>query len=276
MLIDPLVVVKNKASEMTNRGWEARLVTDERIRSERRFHDQQAAARAADLRPQDLVFSDESYVAHASWIGPGLDALGDVRGLRVLDLGCGHGMASVVLARRGARMTSCDLSLGYVREARTRADANGVAMQLFVCNGERLPFADQTFPRIWGNAVLHHLDLLQTAREIRRVLTPGGRAVFCEPWGGNRWLNLARRRLPYPEKQHTPDEIPLSQGDLNCLRDLFPGMTVQGHQLFSMLGRVLTREPLVSASRWCDRIFLRRFPRWQRYCRYVVIILGKT
>ncbi len=46
--------------------------------------------------------------------------LGDVAGLPVLDYGCGHGMAAVVLARRGAHVMAFDLSPGYLTEARRR------------------------------------------------------------------------------------------------------------------------------------------------------------
>lgn len=215
------------------------------------------------------------YLTHESWIAPAFAALGDVHGLRVLDLGCGHGMASVVLARRGARVTSCDLSLGYVREANTRAMANGVAIQPLVCNGERLPFADGVYERIWGNAILHHLDLRIASIELRRVLAPGGIAVFCEPWAGNRLLNWARQCLFYPGKHRTADEMPLRLCDLELLRAAFPSFHVQGFQFLSMAGRVL-KEPMVHASlAWCDDLFLRNLPHWQRYCRYVVVIAQK-
>ncbi len=118
-------------------------------------------------------------------------------------------MASVVLARRGGRVTAFDLSPGYLQEARRRTEANGVNVSFVRADGERLPFADASFDRVWGNAVLHHLDVTIAARELHRVLAPGGVAVFCEPWGENPLLNLARRRLPYPGKERTPDEIPL-------------------------------------------------------------------
>src|ERR1700676_2044042 len=121
----------------------------ERLRSERDFHDRQAQARARHLRPHNLPFADDSYLGHASWIRTAFDRLGDVRGLNVLDLGCGHGMASVVLARRGAHITACDLSLGYLREAQARAAANGVRVRWAVADGERLPFADAAFDRVW-------------------------------------------------------------------------------------------------------------------------------
>jgi magnesium-protoporphyrin O-methyltransferase len=50
-----------------------------------------------------------------------LDQLGDVRGLRVLDAGCGTGVAAVELARRGARVTAVDISPALVDIARRRA-----------------------------------------------------------------------------------------------------------------------------------------------------------
>ena len=247
----------------------------QRLHSERLFHDQQAAARASALRPDDYRFDDESYLQHESWIAPAFNALGNVRGLLVLDLGCGHGMASVVLARRGADVTACDLSLGYVREARARSDANGVPVRLLVCNGERLPFADGCFDRIWGNAILHHLDLRQSAGELARVLAPGGIGVFCEPWGGNRWLRWARQVLPYPGKQRTADEAPLGSRDLDLLRAVFPRLSVRGHQLLSMLGRVFAQKRGMPGLAWCDEVLLRQLPGWQRYCRYVTVRVEK-
>ena len=250
-------------------------MSGQRLHNERHFHDQQAALRARSLRPQDYAFTDVSYLHHESWIAPAFEALGDVRGQRVLDLGCGHGMASVVLARRGGIVTACDLSLGYVREARARAAANGVPVHFVVCDGERLPFPDGVFDRIWGNAILHHFELTRAAREFSRVLTPGGVAVFCEPWAGNRWLSWARQRLPYPGKERSPDEAPLSQRDLEHLRAVFPRLRVRGHQLLAMLGRVLKQKHLLSGLAWCDDVLLQRWPTWQRYCRYVVVSVGK-
>jgi SAM-dependent methyltransferase len=181
-------------------------------------------------------------------------------------------MATVVLARRGAHVTACDLSPGYIHEAIRRADANGVVIDPIVCNGEYLPFADAAFERIWGNAILHHLDLRIASAELHRVLAPGGIAVFCEPWAGNRLLNWARKRLFYPGKQRTADETPLRACDVELLRGVFPNLRIEGHQLLSMVGRVLY-SPRALAS--IDGFLLRRIPSWQHYCRYVVLIARK-
>src|SRR5436309_10079295 len=144
------------------------MTATDRLHSERVFHDRQARGRAAAFAddPQRLRFADDLYLDHETWIRPALARLGDVRGLRVLDYGCGHGMAAVVLARRGARVTAFDLSGGYLGEAGRRAAANGVRLDLLQADGQRLPFADAVFDRVWGNAVLHHLDIDTAGREL--------------------------------------------------------------------------------------------------------------
>jgi 2-polyprenyl-3-methyl-5-hydroxy-6-metoxy-1,4-benzoquinol methylase len=255
---------------------EPHMATD-RLHSEQRFHDRQAEERRATFtaRPAQLRFADSHYLDHETWIRPALAQLGDVTGLRVLDFGCGHGMASVVLARRGARVTAFDLSPAYLTEAGQRARANEMAIDFVQADGARLPFADTAFDRVWGNAVLHHLDVGIAARELFRVLRPGGVAVFCEPWGANPLLNLARSRLPYHAKSRTPDEQPLRLRHLRLLCEIFPSVKSRGFQLLSMARRVLGRGRLVSGLDWCDDQLLSRVPVLQRFCRYVVLTLRR-
>src|SRR5437879_1215852 len=94
----------------------------DRLSAEQAFHDRQAEGRACRLRrPDDLRFDDDAYLDHETWVRPAFERLGPVAGLRVLDYGCGHAMAAVVLARRGAEVTAFDLSQGYLAEARLRA-----------------------------------------------------------------------------------------------------------------------------------------------------------
>ena len=249
----------------------------DRLHSELAFHDRQARERAAAFAadPRRLRFDDDAYLDHETWMRPAFARLGDVRGLRVLDYGCGHGMAAVVLARRGARVTGFDLSPGYLEEAHARAAANGVAVAFAQADGERLPFADGAFDRVWGNAVLHHLDLERAGRELYRVLRPGGLAVFCEPWGENPVLNWARRRLPYPSKGRTPDEQPLRRRHVRTLRRIFPRVEVRGFQLLSMARRVLRSRRLVAALDAWDAVLLARVPALEQFCRYAVLTLHR-
>jgi hypothetical protein len=123
--------------------------------------------------------------------------------------------------------------------------------------------------------VVQHLDLTRAAAELRRVLRPGGVAVFCEPWGENALLEWARRNAPYAGKQRTRDERPLRETDLRLLRAVFPTMEVEGYQLLAMAGRVLGRGRLKRALEWCDRRLLRRVPSLSRQCRYVVLTIRR-
>lgn len=246
------------------------MTATDRLRTERQFHDRQAADRAADLDADRLRFADSDFLDHESWVRPAFAALGDLRGKRALDYGCGHGMAAVALARAGAAVTAFDLSPGYVAETRRRAAANDVRVAGVVADGEHLPFPAASFDAVWGNAVLHHLDLDRAAAELRRVLAPGGVAVFCEPWGGNPLLSLARRHMPYPGKHRTPDEHPLRPADLAPLRRHFPGLTVAGHQLLGMAGRVWRPLGRLGA---LDPLLTWSVPPLERWCRYVVLVL---
>jgi SAM-dependent methyltransferase len=249
----------------------------DRLSTERTFHDRQARERAVTFarQPERLLSDDAAYLNHETWIRPAFQKLGNVRGLSLLDYGCGNGMAAVVLARRGARVTALDLSPGYLAEARQRAQVNGVPIHFIRADGERLPFASSSFDRVWGNAILHHLDLDLAVWELYRVLRPGGVAVFCEPWGENPLLSWARRRLPYPGKERTPDEMPLRHHHLDALRGLFPGLEVRGFQLLSMARRVVGSSRLTQNLDRCDSVLLSRLPQLQRFCRYVVLTLRR-
>lgn len=248
------------------------MTATDRLQSEMRFHDEQARQRAHffALHPERLIFADDEYLEHESWIRPAFEALLPLQGCRVLDLGCGHGMAAVVMARAGARVVACDLSLGYLAEARLRAVANEVNISWVHADGQNLPFADASFDRIWGNAVVHHLDLRHAAAEIQRLLAPGGRAVFCEPWDGNPLLRIARRFAA--SNRHTRHEKPLSAKDLAFLRSAFPNLCVIPQQLLGMGQRFgLAGKRL----REWDARLLRWFPALGRFCRYVTIVLQR-
>jgi SAM-dependent methyltransferase len=251
------------------------LATD-RLLEERLFHDRQAEGRAERFRdPASLRFDEADYLDHETWIRPAMARLGEVEGRDILDLGCGHAMASVVLARRGARVTAVDLSGRYLAEAGRRAEANGVPLGLAQADGERLPFADGAFDRVWGNAILHHLDLDRAADELHRLLRPGGVAVFCEPLGDNAFLEWARGHLPYPGKARTRDERPLRYAQLGALRRRFPRMSCEGHQLLAMCRRLPGGRVLGRVARPADAWLLGRWPALGRYARYVVLTLPR-
>lgn len=115
--------------------------------------------------------------------GAALDVLRELgrppdRNTRVLDFGCGNGIASYALARSGYAVTGVDSSRGEiagVRAAEQVRSLDGADFQVRQTNGERLPFADESFDLIWMREALHHVkDLPGFLGEARRLLRPGG------------------------------------------------------------------------------------------------------
>ncbi|MDE0350888.1 MAG: class I SAM-dependent methyltransferase [Gammaproteobacteria bacterium] len=142
------------------------------------------------------------------------EALGDVRGCRVLDLGCGTGRHAAWLAEAGARVTAVDFSEGMLQQARHQlagADVRFVVHDLH----ERLPFGDASFDAVVSGLVLEHLrDLDGFFREARRVLTARGRAVMSAMHPAM-FLRDSRARFTDPDTGEVvaPGSLPHRLGD---------------------------------------------------------------
>ena len=93
---------------------------------------------------------------------------------KVLDVGCGPGRDTALLAERGCEVTGIDLSKGLITEARKRYPQ----LQFDIGSMTALPYSKDTFDGIWANASLLHLptlaDVQQTLKEFSRVLKPSG------------------------------------------------------------------------------------------------------
>ncbi len=105
--------------------------------------------------------------------------LADVKGLRGLDLGCGEGHSTRLLAGRGARMSAIDVSPRMVEHARQEELRAPLGIDYHVGTALDLPFAAEAFDFIVG--VMSFMDIPDHARlvaEARRVLKPGGFLQF--------------------------------------------------------------------------------------------------
>lgn len=170
-----------------------------------------------------------------------LEHLGDLRGKRVLDFGCGTGRASVYLAFLGAQVCGFDISPKSIETAQRRAEINGVAGQteFRVMSGEQLAYEDASFDCVFGQSILHHVVLDTAAREIHRVLKPRGRAAFYEPQGTNPLMRLVRAGIPYPGKKRHGTDQPLRGRDVDILRRHFAAVETRPFTLLSGVEKML-------------------------------------
>jgi SAM-dependent methyltransferase len=181
---------------------------------EEEFHD----AWAASLDPREVLV-DESWQAvtcpEHRWIRA---QVGDLRGRRVLDLGCGAGEAAVWFAKQGANVTACDLSTGFLDLVERVAHVHGVHVHTHQADADRLGLPADAFDVVYAGNLLHHVDLEKTLRQIRHCLKPGGRLVTCDPLCHNPVINVYRRMA---SAVRTEDEHPLHVRDLNVFRRYF-------------------------------------------------------
>ena len=250
----------------------------DRIKREKHFHDDQAFKRLhAFSSPENYIFTDEQYLAHESWVRTAVFKLGSLKGKRVLDLGCGHGMASVLFARKGALVTALDVSPGYLSETKNRASANGLQLNVLAVCAELLPFADNSFDLVWGNAVLHHLNLEFAPSEILRVLAPNGKAIFCEPVSFSFFTRWIRDFMALSASgKHTRDEESLTWDTLLRLKHYFPSLAWEGNQFLGSIPRLLKLSWFYGLFDSADHFFCRNIFFYNRLCRYAILEFQKS
>jgi SAM-dependent methyltransferase len=106
--------------------------------------------------------------------------LGDVRGRRVLEVGCGSAPCARWLAEAGADVVALDLSAGMLAAAAAANARTGVTVPLVQADAEHLPPADESVDVACSayGAVPFVADSARVMAEVARVLRPGGRWVF--------------------------------------------------------------------------------------------------
>jgi ubiquinone/menaquinone biosynthesis C-methylase UbiE/uncharacterized protein YbaR (Trm112 family) len=103
-----------------------------------------------------------------------------LKGKKILEVGCGAGAHSALFSRLGAEMYALDLTAERVTATAVKLDMLNGGHSNFALQGDAgaLPFADGFFDIVYSNGVLHHTPYIaRTVKEIHRVLKPGGRAV---------------------------------------------------------------------------------------------------
>jgi len=140
------------------------------------------------------------------------------RGRRVLEVGCGAGTDLVRFARGGARVTGVDLSPSSITLAQQNFAQQGLEADLREANGEQLPFEDDAFDLVYAHGVVQYTANDQRlVDECRRVLKPGGEAVF-QVYNRVSWLNALSKLMKVPlEHEDAPVLRKYSAGEFRSL-----------------------------------------------------------
>src|SRR4051812_45503509 len=131
------------------------------------------------------VGCDRADLGHCGPAGAGARSAGDVRGLDVLELGCGTAYWSAWLQRRGARPIGLDLTSAQLATAGRMQKAHGQHFPLLEADGEAVPLRDGCVDLVFSEyGASIWCDPHHWVAEAARVLRPGGRLAFLV----NAWL----------------------------------------------------------------------------------------
>lgn len=183
-------------------------------------------------------------------------AIGDPRGLRVLDLGCGTGRHARWLAAAGAAVTAVDFSAGMLAEARRALEPAGVRFLVHDLQ-EPFPLPDGAFDLVVSGLVLEHLrDLAAFFKETCRVTRPGGRAVISAMHPAM-FLRGSQARFTDPDSGEVvaPGSYAQSLGDL-VMAALQAGFQIEG---------IGEHAP--------DADFAARYPRAEKYVGWPMLVV---
>jgi SAM-dependent methyltransferase len=116
-------------------------------------------------------------------------------GKKVLEVGCGAAVDLARFARGGAIVTGVDLASSAIELARANFQQQGLSGEFQVADGESLPFEDDTFDLVYAHGVVQYTANPQKlVNECRRVLKPGGEAVF-QVYNRVSWLNALSKLM---------------------------------------------------------------------------------
>jgi ubiquinone/menaquinone biosynthesis C-methylase UbiE len=149
------------------------------------------------------------------------------RGKKILEIGCGVGIDLIRFAKGGAHVIGIDLAQKSIELAKKNFAHNNLKADLRVMNGEALEFADNSFDVVYAHGVLQYTaDANKMAREMHRVLKPGGEAIAMV-YNRISWLNALSKVMKVElEHEDAPVLNKYSIGEFKKMLAPFPQIRI--------------------------------------------------
>lgn len=194
-----------------------------------------------EAKDYDLFFESELGKQVLKYEGRAIQSSLSLRkGQRVLDVGCGTGIFTRLLAQKGLNVTGVDESEKMLSHAKSKSELDGV--EFINANAENLPFPDAHFDRVLCAFMLEFAsNTLKVVTEMIRVLKPGGIMVIATLNSAGIWAKGRVGEGVYASaKFRTPSEllnlIPLGGSSITCVH--FSPQTRKCFWLNEFLGNI--------------------------------------
>lgn len=183
-----------------------------------------------DEERQHGIHSDEQ---HDRWLRVLREWTGDGR-CHVLDVGCGTGVVSLLLAELGHDVVGVDFAPEMLGHARAKARGTDYSIEFLRGDAEALPLPDGSVDVLAARHLVWTLpNPTDAIQEWQRVVEPGGRVVLIEGY----W----NHDEPWDEYEHVHDDLPMYDGrPPDELHEVLVREGLDG----------VTHEPLMDATLW--------------------------
>lgn len=198
-----------------------------------------------------------------------IDYFGDIKGARLLDLGCGDGRSSLFFAKHGANVVAVDISEVAIQNLCQFCLENQIknitSIQCSAFDIAELGPFDFAF----GNMILHHLEPFENFAEVlRKSINPTGKAYFRENSAFSDLLIWFRNNLVGKygiPKLGDDDEFPLTPGEIKILKLYFEVQVTYPELLFfRLVSQYLLKNRFHNWMKNLDN-YLFQFPQFRKY-----------
>lgn len=149
----------------------------------------------------------------------------NIKGKKILDIGCGFGEASVYFAKLGAFVTSTDISKEMLIKTNKLSNKYKVKLKTHQSTAESLNLSKtEKFDFIYAGNLMHHVDIKKTLDNIQKHMKKNGIFISWDPIAYNPIINIYRM---IASKVRTPDEHPLRLKDIKMYKKVFSNVQTE-------------------------------------------------